>query len=106
MSELERIILEPVDALTITTLVDNLTDILLVDEGPARRPKIGLGSAGAGARLDLGEAFDALRAEHGFAALVTFSRGDREHRSCSTPASRPTGWSRTCAGWSSIPARH
>ena len=30
--------------------------------------------------LEGGEAFDALRAEHGFAALVTFTRGDRQHR--------------------------
>jgi 7,8-dihydropterin-6-yl-methyl-4-(beta-D-ribofuranosyl)aminobenzene 5'-phosphate synthase len=30
--------------------------------------------------LDLGEAFDGLRAEHGFAALVSFVRDGREHR--------------------------
>ena len=35
---MEPIALEPVDALTITTLVDNLTDSLLADEGPAKRP--------------------------------------------------------------------
>lgn len=80
MTELERIILEPVDALTITTLVDNSTDILLVDEGPARRHAIGTGPRVAAAVLDLGEAFDALRAEHGFAALVTVTRNDRTHR--------------------------
>ena len=43
MPDVESIALEPVDALTITTLVDNLTDILLVDEGPAVRPKMGSG---------------------------------------------------------------
>ena len=36
---MEPIPLEPVDALTITTLVDNMTDLLLVDEGPAKRPR-------------------------------------------------------------------
>jgi hypothetical protein len=39
MSEFETIGLEPVESLTITTLVDNVTDILLLDEGPAIRPR-------------------------------------------------------------------
>jgi hypothetical protein len=34
MSEFETIGLEPVESLTITTLVDNVTDILLLDQGP------------------------------------------------------------------------
>jgi 7,8-dihydropterin-6-yl-methyl-4-(beta-D-ribofuranosyl)aminobenzene 5'-phosphate synthase len=75
--ELEPVALEPVDALTVTVLVDNVTDILLVDEGPARRPAIGAGPRVRAPILDVGEAFDALRAEHGFAALVTITR---EHR--------------------------
>lgn len=80
MSAFEPIAIEPVDSLTITTLVDNTTDILLVDEGPAHRPGIGSGPRVPAAMLDGGEAFDALRAEHGFAALVTFTRGDETHR--------------------------
>ena len=80
MVAVEPIALEPVDTLTITTLVDNLTDILLVDEGPAVRPKMGSGPRVPAPALEGGEAFDALRAEHGFAALVTFSRSGREHR--------------------------
>ena len=80
MGELEPIALEPVEALAITTLVDNTTDILLVDDGPARRPPLGSGPRVAAAALEGGEAFDALRAEHGFAALVTFTARDREHR--------------------------
>jgi hypothetical protein len=40
MSEFETIGLEPVESLTITTLVDNVTDILLLDEGPAIRAPI------------------------------------------------------------------
>ena len=35
---METIRLEPVDSLTVTTLVDNMTDLLLVDQGPAKRP--------------------------------------------------------------------
>jgi len=40
MSEFETIGLEPVESLTITTLVDNVTDILLLDQGPAIRAPI------------------------------------------------------------------
>src|SRR6476661_8750050 len=80
MADIEPITLEPVDALTITTLVDNLTDILLVDQGPAVRPKMGSGPRVPAPALAGGEAFDALRAEHGFAALVTFTRAGRQHR--------------------------
>jgi 7,8-dihydropterin-6-yl-methyl-4-(beta-D-ribofuranosyl)aminobenzene 5'-phosphate synthase len=75
------IALAPVDSLTVTTLVDNLYDALLVDEGPARRAS--LSSALPRERVDVmvgGESFDGLRAEHGFAALVTLTAGGREHR--------------------------
>src|SRR5689334_18480831 len=80
MREGERIPLVPVDAVAVTTLVDNVTDILLGDEGPARRPAIGSGPRVPASVLVDGEAFDALRAEHGFAALVTVSGGGRQYR--------------------------
>ena len=80
MAEVEPIRLEPVDALAVTTLVDNVTDILLADEGPARRPPIGSGPRVPASVLTDGETFDALRAEHGFAALVTVTRAGRQHR--------------------------
>src|SRR3954451_10450109 len=80
MTPIEQIPLEPVDALSVTVLVDNVTDMLLIDEGPARRPGIGSGPRVPDAVLDLGEAFDGLRAEHGFSALVSVVRGGREHR--------------------------
>src|SRR3954465_15139370 len=80
MAEIEQIPLEPVDALSVTVLVDNVTDILLVDQGPARRPAIGSGPRVPAPVVDLGESCDALRAEHGFSALVSVVRGGREHR--------------------------
>src|SRR3954451_5978912 len=80
MTAIEQIPLEPVDALSVTVLVDNVTDLLLIDEGPARRPVIGSGPRVPAPVLDLREAYDALRAEHGFSALVSFVRGGREHR--------------------------
>jgi 7,8-dihydropterin-6-yl-methyl-4-(beta-D-ribofuranosyl)aminobenzene 5'-phosphate synthase len=75
---METVTLEPVDSLAITTLADNFTDMLLVDEGPARRPRLPVKEAAD--FMDGGRTIDALRAEHGFSALVTLRSGDREHR--------------------------
>lgn len=77
---MEAIALEPIDAITVTTLVDNVTDTLLAAQGPAKRP-----SMAALPRLPApltagGDTDDALRAEHGFSALVTIAKGDRETR--------------------------
>ncbi len=69
--------LEPVDAVTITTLVDNVTDALMPDCGPARRatrdgPRRAVGTLESPAP-------EALVAEHGFSALVTVRKAEREH---------------------------
>ena len=81
MSEFETIGLEPVESLTITTLVDNVTDILLLDEGPAIRAPIDSRAPRVRSPvIEGGQTLDALRAEHGFAALVTISQGGRAHR--------------------------
>jgi 7,8-dihydropterin-6-yl-methyl-4-(beta-D-ribofuranosyl)aminobenzene 5'-phosphate synthase len=77
------IALEPVDAVHVTTLIDNVSDGLLVDQGPARR--VGLFRADPDGRvprvpaslLEDGSAIDPLRAEHGFSALVSVVRGGR-----------------------------
>lgn len=66
---MEPIAPEPVDALTVTTLVDNVTDILLTDDGPARRAPFALATTG-----------NVLLAEHGFSALVTIRKGERTTR--------------------------
>ncbi|HEV3377004.1 MAG TPA: hypothetical protein VG126_06965 [Thermoleophilaceae bacterium] len=77
---MEPIALEPVDALTITTPVDNVTDSLLADQGPAKRPSM-TKSPRIPARFTVGgDTDDALRAEHGFSALVTVTKGDRTTR--------------------------
>jgi 7,8-dihydropterin-6-yl-methyl-4-(beta-D-ribofuranosyl)aminobenzene 5'-phosphate synthase len=74
--------LAPVDAVTLTTLVDNTSDLLLADQGPVKRA--GLLHAATGPRLatsvlDGGEAYDVPLAEHGFAMLVSVSRAGTEH---------------------------
>ena len=76
------IALEPVDAATITILVDNLTDAFMPDEGPPRRFSFTaehLPRARA-ATLEGGEVIEQLRGEHGFSTLVTFSKEGRQHR--------------------------
>jgi 7,8-dihydropterin-6-yl-methyl-4-(beta-D-ribofuranosyl)aminobenzene 5'-phosphate synthase len=75
--------LQPVDSVHVTTLVDNVSDALLLDSGPAKR--VGLASSGAIPRipaptLEGGETVDALLAEHGFSALVTVRSGERDRR--------------------------
>ncbi|GAA4705012.1 MBL fold metallo-hydrolase [Pseudonocardia yuanmonensis] len=66
--------LEPVDEVRITTLVENVFDALLT--GDRRVSRVGLGAGRATAAQFLGGAADVgLRAEHGFAALVTVRRG-------------------------------
>jgi 7,8-dihydropterin-6-yl-methyl-4-(beta-D-ribofuranosyl)aminobenzene 5'-phosphate synthase len=78
----ETIELEPVDALTITTLVDNVTDLLLVDQGPAKRPPLtrAVHPSVPARFIDGGRTGDALRAEHGFSCLVDITKGDRTTR--------------------------
>jgi 7,8-dihydropterin-6-yl-methyl-4-(beta-D-ribofuranosyl)aminobenzene 5'-phosphate synthase len=66
--------LRPVDAVHVTTLIDNSADVLLPDEGLVRRWGLN-GTAGplpvvpSGIAL-AGRTVDFLRAEHGFSALV------------------------------------
>ena len=72
--------LEPVDSVTVTTLVDNVADMLAADTGPARRPTI----ADGGVRVDSplfegGWMVQGLVAEHGFSALVTVTKGGDTH---------------------------
>jgi 7,8-dihydropterin-6-yl-methyl-4-(beta-D-ribofuranosyl)aminobenzene 5'-phosphate synthase len=56
--------------------------MLLMDHGPAKRPPLGAPTAPRVAveTLETGSGIDALRAEHGFSALVTVRSGDRVHR--------------------------
>ena len=74
--------LQPVDSVAITTLVDNLSDMLLMDQGPAKRPAIGdrLAPRQPAAFLEGGETLDAFRGEHGFSAMISVTREGREHR--------------------------
>ncbi len=76
-----RIPLEPVDSLTITTLVDNVFDVFMPNQGPAHR----ISPADAGRRLPSatmvdGTVPDQFIAEHGLSLLLTITKGEKEHR--------------------------
>jgi 7,8-dihydropterin-6-yl-methyl-4-(beta-D-ribofuranosyl)aminobenzene 5'-phosphate synthase len=72
--------LEPVDSIVITTLIDNVTDSLAVNMGPAKRPFIGDARRAESAVYEDGWTLQGLIAEHGFAALITVTAGDTTHR--------------------------
>ena len=88
---MEAIPLEPLDSLTVTTLVDNVTDMLLVNEGPAKRPPRATSRRVPARVLEGGDTNDALRAEHGFSALVTVTKGNRETRVLYDTGGTPDG---------------
>src|SRR5207249_1358768 len=88
--------LEPVDRLRVTILMDNVTDPLLPDQGPATRlnwPKALTGSAPRlPARVTIeGTVPDALVAEPGFSALVRVEKDGRERTLLFDTGVTPTG---------------
>ena len=90
--------LEPVDELSVLTVCDNVMDILLPDEGPAKRLPLA-GMARLAPLLDAptivgGKAADVPLAEHGFSALVEIRKADRVRRLLFDTGLTPGG----CAG--------
>jgi 7,8-dihydropterin-6-yl-methyl-4-(beta-D-ribofuranosyl)aminobenzene 5'-phosphate synthase len=83
--------LEPVDSVVITTLVDNVTDVFMPDQGPARRVAPSVSPTRAAVVMEGGTAPDALIAEHGFSALVTITKAGREHRFLFDAGTSPDG---------------
>jgi 7,8-dihydropterin-6-yl-methyl-4-(beta-D-ribofuranosyl)aminobenzene 5'-phosphate synthase len=72
--------LEPVDSVTVTTLMDNVTDVFMPNQGPARRAPLVSGMRQPAVTMDGREVPDGLVAEHGFSVLVTVTKGGRVHR--------------------------
>jgi 7,8-dihydropterin-6-yl-methyl-4-(beta-D-ribofuranosyl)aminobenzene 5'-phosphate synthase len=70
----DPIALEPVDEVTVTTLVDNVFDALLTGDERIRRASFGVARVDA-PQFTGGTTSVGLVAEHGFAALVTVRRG-------------------------------
>jgi 7,8-dihydropterin-6-yl-methyl-4-(beta-D-ribofuranosyl)aminobenzene 5'-phosphate synthase len=86
-----EISLEPVDSVVVTTLIDNVTDVFMPSQGPARRPGLGAGPGRDTAVMTGGQVPDALVAEHGFSALVTVTKAGREHRFLFDTGASPDG---------------
>lgn len=83
--------LEPVDAVVVTTVMDNVTDLFMPDQGPARRVGLRSGQRRASSLMEGGDVPDALVAEHGFSVLVTVVKGDSEHRFLFDAGASPDG---------------
>ena len=107
--------LEPVDEVVITTLVDNVYDALLAERPEVTRRTVRRRTSQRRAQFEEGSTTVGLRAEHGFSALVTVRRADRDdvaavrHRAVAGRAwsSTPTGWAwtcRPCRAWCSATA--
>jgi 7,8-dihydropterin-6-yl-methyl-4-(beta-D-ribofuranosyl)aminobenzene 5'-phosphate synthase len=90
-----RIELEPVDRVRVTILMDNVTDVLIPDQGPVTRfnaPKALADSAPrVPARFATEGVPDGLIAEHGFSALVRVEKNGRERTLLFDTGVSPTG---------------
>jgi 7,8-dihydropterin-6-yl-methyl-4-(beta-D-ribofuranosyl)aminobenzene 5'-phosphate synthase len=84
------IALEPVDSVVVTTLMDNVTDALMPDLGPARR-FAGQLPARDSAVMTRPQVPDALIAEHGFSALITVTKAGQDHRFLFDAGTSPDG---------------
>jgi 7,8-dihydropterin-6-yl-methyl-4-(beta-D-ribofuranosyl)aminobenzene 5'-phosphate synthase len=76
-----QIPLEPVESLTITTLVDNVFDVFMPDQGPAHRvsPATRTGIVPVATMLE-GSGPDQPIAEHGLSLLLTVTRAQHTHQ--------------------------
>jgi 7,8-dihydropterin-6-yl-methyl-4-(beta-D-ribofuranosyl)aminobenzene 5'-phosphate synthase len=83
--------LEPVDSVVVTTLMDNVTDMLMPDLGPARRITIGSGPRRPSTTMVGGLTPSPLIAEHGFSVLVTVAKSGTEHRFLFDTGASPDG---------------
>jgi 7,8-dihydropterin-6-yl-methyl-4-(beta-D-ribofuranosyl)aminobenzene 5'-phosphate synthase len=83
--------LEPVESVVVTTLMDNVTDGLMTDQGPARRYVFGSGPRRVSATMTGGQVPDGLIAEHGFSVLITVTKAGREHRFLFDTGTSPDG---------------
>ena len=83
--------LEPVDSVELLSLMDNVTDVFMPDQGPARRAGTATAATRPAALMTEGWAPDALIAEHGFSLLVTVTKAGRAHRILFDAGTSPDG---------------
>lgn len=83
--------LEPVDTVTVTTLMDNVTDALMPDQGPAHRRSPSDAGRRPAPTMEDGDAPEALVAEHGFSVLVTVSKNSTRQQILFDAGTSPDG---------------
>jgi len=76
----DPIMLDPVDSVEIVSLMDNVTDVFMPDQGPARRADFVLAARRDCGVMAGGTVPEALVAEHGFSMLITVRKGGQTHR--------------------------
>jgi 7,8-dihydropterin-6-yl-methyl-4-(beta-D-ribofuranosyl)aminobenzene 5'-phosphate synthase len=90
-----QIELEPVEKIRVTILMDNVTDVLLADQGAVTRfnaPKsLARSAPRIAARFAEEGVPDGLIAEHGFSALLRLEKGGRERTLLFDTGVSPTG---------------
>jgi 7,8-dihydropterin-6-yl-methyl-4-(beta-D-ribofuranosyl)aminobenzene 5'-phosphate synthase len=90
----EVVDLEPVDEVSVLMVCDNLVDILLTDQGPAKRLRTSADESTPmvpAPTLVGGVAVDAPLAQHGFSALVRVRKSDRVRTLLFDTGMTPTG---------------
>jgi len=83
--------LEPVDSVSVMTLMDNVTDVFMPDQGPARRWPLMSGGRRPSETMETGDVPDSLLAEHGFSVLVTVAKQGQQHRILFDTGTSPDG---------------
>jgi 7,8-dihydropterin-6-yl-methyl-4-(beta-D-ribofuranosyl)aminobenzene 5'-phosphate synthase len=83
--------LEPVDSLTVTALIDNVTDVFMPNQGPARRWPFNRFDRRPMALMEGGTGLDTLLAEHGFSMLVSVTKNGDRHDILFDTGTSPTG---------------
>ncbi len=85
--------LEPVDSVTVTTLMDNVTDAFMPDQGPARRPPLPIFDAGRQPATTMvgGDVPEVPLADGGFSVLVEVAKNGARHRILFDAGTTPDG---------------
>jgi len=92
VGDVEVLRLDPVDALTVTTLMDNALDLFMPDQGVARRVSpFALPGVVPNPVMVNREVPDALVAEHGFSMLLTVTKDGHDHRLLFDAGTSPMG---------------
>jgi 7,8-dihydropterin-6-yl-methyl-4-(beta-D-ribofuranosyl)aminobenzene 5'-phosphate synthase len=85
--------LEPVDSVTVTALMDNVTDAFMPDQGPAHRPPLPVFRAGRepAATMEDGGVPEVPLADGGFSVLVDVAKNGARHRILFDAGTTPDG---------------